>query len=173
MGKHQKIIQVVGYKNCGKTTLMEALVREFSERNVKVGTIKHHGHEGNPPDVEERFRDHHRHFRQGAYVSSVEGNGEFHMQLKMEESNVKQILSLYQMFPLDLILIEGYKHAPFPKVVLLRSKEDEHLVQSLKNICCVISTEPLTTALPSSCKQFKFDEKEAYIQWICNQMEGS
>lgn len=173
MGKHQKIFQVVGYKNSGKTTLMEALVRELSERSVKVGTLKHHGHKGNPPDVEAHLRDHHRHFGQGAYVSAVEGNGEFHVQMKMEAPNLHQILSLYQMFPLDLILIEGYKHAPFPKVVLLRSKEDEPLLQTVENICCVISKEPLSISLPSSCKHFKCDEKKAYIKWLCNQMEES
>ena len=39
-----KIIGIVGWKNTGKTTLIEKLINEFNERNLTVSTIKHSHH---------------------------------------------------------------------------------------------------------------------------------
>ncbi|MPU17873.1 molybdopterin-guanine dinucleotide biosynthesis protein MobB, partial [Acinetobacter baumannii] len=43
MGKAPSILQIVGYQNSGKTTLVEKVVYALAEQNMKVATIKHHG----------------------------------------------------------------------------------------------------------------------------------
>ncbi len=48
MGKATSILQIVGYQNSGKTTLVEKVVYALAEQNMKVATIKHHGHGGFP-----------------------------------------------------------------------------------------------------------------------------
>ncbi|QQK74745.1 molybdopterin-guanine dinucleotide biosynthesis protein MobB [Salicibibacter cibarius] len=49
MGQQCRVLQVVGYKNSGKTTLMEELVKAFSAREMHVAALKHHGHGGGRP----------------------------------------------------------------------------------------------------------------------------
>lgn len=46
MEKASSILQIVGYQNSGKTTLVEKMVHALTEREMKVATIKHHGHGG-------------------------------------------------------------------------------------------------------------------------------
>lgn len=69
--QHRKIIQIVGYQNSGKTTLMEQLIKHATKEGLRVGTIKHHGHGGAP--VENLSKDSNRHEQAGARVSAVEG----------------------------------------------------------------------------------------------------
>lgn len=80
MGQYQKILQVVGYQNSGKTTLMEQLIREATATELRVATIKHHGH-GGIPDVESS-KDSTRHERAGAAVAAVEGGGVLRLSAK-------------------------------------------------------------------------------------------
>ena len=72
MGKAPSILQIVGYQNSGKTTLVEKVVHALAERKMKVATIKHHGHGGFPEVAQ---KDSERHRKAGAVVSSVEGAG--------------------------------------------------------------------------------------------------
>ena len=46
MGGAPSILQIVGYQNSGKTTLVEKIVHALAESEMKVATIKHHGHGG-------------------------------------------------------------------------------------------------------------------------------
>lgn len=47
-GQNRSILQIVGYQNSGKTTLMEKLIQALTYEGMKVATIKHHGHGGYP-----------------------------------------------------------------------------------------------------------------------------
>ena len=58
-----KIYGVTGWKDCGKTGLMERLVTEFTERGLTVSTIKHAHHS---TDVDQKGTDSHRHRMAGA-----------------------------------------------------------------------------------------------------------
>ncbi len=59
----QKIIGVAGFKNAGKTTLVERLVRELSQRGYRVSTVKHAHHSF---DIDHEGRDSFRHRQAGA-----------------------------------------------------------------------------------------------------------
>lgn len=71
LGQHRKILQIVGYQNSGKTTLMEQLIKRATTEGLRVGTIKHHGHGGVP--MIEASKDSSRHELAGASVTAVEG----------------------------------------------------------------------------------------------------
>ena len=47
-GQSPSILQIVGYQNSGKTTLVGKIVHVLTESEMKVATIKHHGHGGFP-----------------------------------------------------------------------------------------------------------------------------
>jgi molybdopterin-guanine dinucleotide biosynthesis protein B len=46
MNQETPILQVVGYQNSGKTTLITKLIKMLKEMSYRVGTLKHHGHDG-------------------------------------------------------------------------------------------------------------------------------
>nr|WP_238941852.1 molybdopterin-guanine dinucleotide biosynthesis protein B [Bacillus sp. REN10] len=140
MARHCSILQVVGYQNSGKTTLMEKLIHRAASEGLLVSSIKHHGHGGAPMN-EAASKDSVRHYRAGAVVSGVEGDGVLSLTVKRDCWSLPQLLTLYQAFDVDVIFVEGYKQETYPKVVLLRGEEDIDLLYSLSNIQCVIYWE--------------------------------
>src|SRR5699024_724757 len=101
----------------------------------RVATLKHHGHGGEPAIVQ--GTDSYEHLQAGAHISGVQG--EDRLQLKLtgfKNANLEKAISIYTGFPIDLLLIEGYKHAPYPKIVLKNNPEDDQLLQ-LENIIAV------------------------------------
>lgn len=106
MGKAPSILQIVGYQNSGKTTLVEKIVHVLAESEMKVATIKHHGHGGFPEVAQ---KDSERHRKAGAVVSSVEGAGLLSLSSLKKKWSLQEIIRLYEFFEVDTILIEGYK----------------------------------------------------------------
>ena len=163
MGKAPSILQIVGYQNSGKTTLVEKIVHALAERKIKVATIKHHGHGGFPEVAQ---KDSERHRKAGAVVSSVEGAGLLSLSSLREEWSLQEIIRLYEFFEVDIILIEGYKKDSYPKVVLLRSEEDVELLHKVENIVAVITWYDAPTNLREKYKVFHIAEDELYIDWF-------
>ncbi|HDX9613254.1 TPA: molybdopterin-guanine dinucleotide biosynthesis protein B [Bacillus toyonensis] len=163
MGKASSIIQIVGYQNSGKTTLVEKIVHALAESEMKVATIKHHGHGGFPEVAQ---KDSERHRKAGAVVSSVEGAGLLSLSSLREEWSLQEIIRLYEFFEVDTILIEGYKKENYPKVVLLRSAEDVELVHKLENVVAVITWYNAPVNLREEHKVFHITEEELYIDWF-------
>ena len=60
-----KIIGVVGWKDTGKTTLIEKLIKEFNLRNLSVSTIKHSHHN---VSLDRQGTDSFRHFNAVSYT---------------------------------------------------------------------------------------------------------
>lgn len=163
MGKAPSILQIIGYQNSGKTTLVEKIVQALAESKMKVATIKHHGHGGFPEVAQ---KDSERHRKAGAVVSSVEGAGLLSLSSLKEEWSLKEIIRLYEFFEVDTILIEGYKKENYPKVVLLRSVEDVELLHKVENIVAVIMWYDAPANIREEYKVFHITEEELYIDWF-------
>lgn len=130
------VFQVVGYKNTGKTTLMEKLIHHLSNTGIHVGTLKHHGHHSPLKTV--AGTDSFKHSQAGSKVAAVKGTNQ--LQIMINDSNmgtIKQFISLYTYFNIDLLLVEGFKKANYPKIVLLKNKNEIHLLKELTNIIAV------------------------------------
>lgn len=125
------IYQVVGYKNSGKTTLMEKLIQYFSNHNVRVGTLKHHGHGGALKTVE--GTDSFRHSQSGSHLSAVQGKNELQLTTNFQ-MELTELIKMYTFFNIELLLIEGYKYADYPKIALVKDEDDIHLLHELTNI---------------------------------------
>ncbi|PGB01329.1 molybdopterin-guanine dinucleotide biosynthesis protein B [Bacillus toyonensis] len=163
MGKAPSILQIVGYQNSGKTTLVEKVVHALAESEMKVATIKHHGHGGFPEVAQ---KDSERHRKAGAVVSSVEGAGLLSLSSLRKEWSLQEIIRLYEFFEVDTILIEGYKKEKYPKVVLLRSAEDIELVHKVENVIAIITWYDAPVILREEYKVFHITEEKLYIDWF-------
>jgi len=141
---HFPILQIVGYQNSGKTTFVEKLAEKLDQLGVKVGCLKHHGH-GGEPDAFAEGKDSDRFFRAGAAASGVEGAGVFQLTARGEWT-LDQLIAAYGVLAVECLLIEGFKHVPYQKVVMIRNEADCQLLKELDGIIAVIyqQSEPKT-----------------------------
>lgn len=109
-----KVYGVTGWKNTGKTGLMERLVTEITGRGFRVSTVKHAHH---ATDIDHPGRDSFRHRQAGAsevIVASPQRWALMHELRGDQEPPLEDLLA--HLSPVDLVLVEGYKRGPHPKV---------------------------------------------------------
>ncbi|WP_404407353.1 molybdopterin-guanine dinucleotide biosynthesis protein B [Jeotgalibacillus malaysiensis] len=158
------ILQVVGYQNSGKTTVMNHLVKAAEASGLKAGTIKHHGH-GGKPDYQDSEKDSSRHFQAGAAISAVEGDGAVVIESESGLSDLENLLTFYSTLPLHVILIEGYKRESYSKVIVIRDEEDSALLDQCENIEAVITELPIDRL---DLSVFTFQDVKGYTDWFKN-----
>mgnify|MGYP005754129533 CR=1 FL=1 len=169
----KKIIQVAGFSNSGKTTLMEKLVSASTSNGLKVGTIKHHGHGGELISLDEG-KDSWKHRQAGAVVSAAVSKGTLQLNvLREHEWLPEQLLSLYEHFPIDVVFVEGFKASPFPKVVIIKNETDVRLLTNLESIFCVISWFPIPNEMKKQhISYFQLEEDHKYINFLLQTLKG-
>ena len=110
----QKVIGVAGFKNAGKTTLVEKLVSELAQRGFRISTVKHAHHSF---DIDHEGRDSFRHRKAGATevaVVSAQRWAIIHELREDREPSLEAILA--KMAPVDLVVVEGCKRDAHPKI---------------------------------------------------------
>jgi molybdopterin-guanine dinucleotide biosynthesis adapter protein len=130
------IFQVVGYQNSGKTTITTKLIEALVKKGLKTVTIKHHGHGGKLTALPQK--DSEKHLNAGAFASIVEGAGCLQLQANNFFPSIDDQIELMKFFHPDVILIEGYKLEPFPKLLLLRDERDLPLLNTVSNISAIV-----------------------------------
>ena len=142
-----KIYGVVGWKNAGKTGLMERLVAEITGRGLAVSTIKHAHHSF---DVDQPGRDSHRHRVAGASEVLLASGQRFALMHELRgavEPTLAELLP--RLSPVDLVLIEGFKRDAHPKVEAYRAAPGNPLIApSDDSIRAVASDVPLALDRP-------------------------
>ncbi|MGR3634858.1 MAG: molybdopterin-guanine dinucleotide biosynthesis protein B [Shimia sp.] len=140
----QRIYGVVGWKNAGKTGLMERLVAEITARGFSVSTVKHAHHTF---DVDQPGKDSHRHRTAGAREVLLASGARWalmHELAKEEEPPLELLLS--KLAPVDLVLVEGYKRDAHPKVEAFRAETGNPLIApDDPTIRAIAADEPVTS----------------------------
>lgn len=121
-----KLYGVTGWKNSGKTVLMERLVAEFTHRGVSVSTIKHAHHD---TDIDHPGRDSFRHREAGAHEVVVSSPNRWALMHELRGTREPPLEDLVaRLSPVDLVLVEGYKRAPHPKIEAHRQETGKPLL---------------------------------------------
>ncbi|GGH86284.1 molybdopterin-guanine dinucleotide biosynthesis protein B [Pullulanibacillus pueri] len=169
MGQSRFILQVVGYQDSGKTTLVEKLIGRLKEQGVSTAVIKHHGH-GGSPDSEITAKDSLRHFNAGAIAAGVAGAGVLRLSVNVAEWSLEKLIQLYDFFAVDLLLIEGYKQEDYPKIVCIRHEEELHLLTKLTRVLCVITHVPIPQEHFPNLRCFQVEEEQRYMDYLLNKV---
>ncbi|MEL7117271.1 MAG: molybdopterin-guanine dinucleotide biosynthesis protein B [Pseudomonadota bacterium] len=117
---------IVGWKNSGKTTLMERLVTEITGRGLTVSTVKHAHHAF---DVDQPGKDSYRHRSAGASQVLLSSANRWALMTELRggpELELDDLLA--QLQPVDLVLVEGFKRAGHPKVEAHRAATGQPLL---------------------------------------------
>lgn len=121
-----KIFGFAGYSGSGKTTLIEQLIPRFAGRGLRVSLIKHAHHTF---DVDQPGKDSYRHRHAGASEVLVTSSRRWVLMHELrgepEPSFDEQVKHLS---PCDLLLVEGFKFAPIPKLEVWRAETGEALL---------------------------------------------
>ncbi len=111
------ISSIVGHSGSGKTTLVEKLIRELCARGVKVATIKHAHHK---VELDTPGKDSFRYKDAGAVMSMLLTRDALQLVADAKVEREPQQLAQRFLGEADLVLAEGFSHAPGVKIEVLR-----------------------------------------------------
>jgi molybdopterin-guanine dinucleotide biosynthesis adapter protein len=145
-------LSVIGWSGAGKTTLVERLVPELRARGLRVGVVKHSS-------------DRHPLHRAGSDTARFEHSGAAlvgfatpaGVQLTVREEPEQALLPLLARFAsaVDLVLVEGWKDGPLPKLEVWREGQGPLLAATRSDVLAVVSDAPrLPEEAPQALRRF-------------------
>ncbi len=157
-----RVFGVVGWKNSGKTGLMERLVAEITSRGFTVATLKHAHHSF---DVDHQGKDSYRHREAGAtevLLASRQRWALMHELRGQDEPTLEQLLA--HLSPNDLVLIEGYKRDDHPKIEANRKATGQPLLALEDETVRAVASDNGPQGLPVPV--FDLDDTVAIAEFI-------
>lgn len=161
-----KVWGVVGWKNSGKTGLMERLVEEFVRRGLRVSTVKHAHHVF---DVDQKGKDSYRHREAGAVEVLLSSRKRFalmHEHRGDEEPELEELLA--KLAPVDLVLVEGYKRDRHPKIEAHRAETRNGLIAEGDGTVRAVASD--SGAVADGRPTFHLDDTVAIADFIAGEL---
>jgi molybdopterin-guanine dinucleotide biosynthesis protein B len=134
----------------GKTTLLKKVIPLLTERGIRTGLIKHTHHD---MDVDKPGKDSYELRKAGAAQTIVASQKRWALMTETpdeNELNLYYLASRMDESSLDLILVEGFKHEPVPKILLYRKGVLQHFDALVidSHVIAIASDIELSTSLP-------------------------
>jgi molybdopterin-guanine dinucleotide biosynthesis protein MobB len=136
------VYSFVAWSGTGKTTLLENLVAELTRRGQRVAVVKHDGHDF---QADTPGKDSYRMTQAGAAVSAVT-NGAHGAVFINRPVTVEDLVDSLQ--DVDIILVEGYKQGPYPKIGLMRAATGKGLPPVAGDYALVLADSPVDVSCP-------------------------
>ncbi|HEY6918590.1 MAG TPA: molybdopterin-guanine dinucleotide biosynthesis protein B [Tabrizicola sp.] len=133
-----RVYGVIGWKNSGKTSLMERLVAEITGRGYSVSTVKHVHH---TVDLDQPGKDTFRHRQAGAQEVVLASADRLAIMVEHRGPEPELPAVLARMAPVDLILVEGYKRDAHAKVEVWREETGHPLIQPGDPLVRAVATD--------------------------------
>lgn len=155
-------LAVVGYSNTGKTMVVRELAIWFRQQGIRVAVVKHasHGYE-----MDAAGKDSHSYYEAGAEVVAVVGPEAFSIHRRTPQAYGLDEVVEY-LSDCELILVEGYKSHPGPKVELLRRGVSEQRLP-LSGVVAIVTDLP---DLAAEEPIFNYDEIDALARYLNQQV---
>jgi molybdopterin-guanine dinucleotide biosynthesis adapter protein len=142
-----QLIGIAGFSGSGKTTLIESLLPILIQAGVRTSVIKHAHHEF---DVDRPGKDSFRHRAAGAHQVLVSSSRRWALMTELQGAIEPTLVELAaQLAPCELVIVEGFKREPIPKIEVHRSQANTPLLfPHDPHIMAVATDAPLATTLP-------------------------
>lgn len=156
-----KIFGISGFSGSGKTTLIEKLIPQFTAGGLKVSLIKHAHHRF---DIDHPGKDSYRHRNAGCTEVMITSSMRWALMHELRgEPELTLQEAIKRISPCDLLLIEGYKREPIPKLEVYRSTLGEPLMfPQDPHVVAIAGDQGVDTRLP----QFGIDDVSAIAGFI-------
>jgi molybdopterin-guanine dinucleotide biosynthesis adapter protein len=155
-----RIIGITGWSGAGKTTLILRLIPLFTAKGLTVSTLKHAHHMF---DVDTPGKDSYEHRAAGATEVLIASENRFALMHELRgapEPPLEVLLS--KLSAVDLVLIEGFKRAPHPKIEVFRAANCKPpLHPGNSNILAIASDTPFPQA---ACPVLALDDASAIAE---------
>ncbi|MFP4138255.1 MAG: molybdopterin-guanine dinucleotide biosynthesis protein B [Halomonas sp.] len=159
------LLGIAAWSGTGKTTLLEALLPRLRARGLRVAVIKHAHHAF---DVDQPGKDSHRLRQAGASPMLVASRSRLALMMEtpdQPEADLEALLAMVAPQRPDLVLVEGFKAWPLPKLELhrpalgkaLRANEDAW-------VRAVATDAPL--ALPEGVEALDLNDLDGLTEWV-------
>ena len=161
-----KIFGFAGWSGSGKTTLVEKLIPRFVQRGLRVSLIKHAHHNF---DVDTPGKDSYRHRQAGASEILVTSSRRWVLMHELRGAQEPSFDEQVRRFsPCDLLLVEGFKFAPIPKLEIWRKETGEALLHpNDPHIVAIAADTKVETRLP----QLDLNDDAAIAAFILKHLE--
>ncbi|OGP91285.1 MAG: molybdopterin-guanine dinucleotide biosynthesis protein B [Deltaproteobacteria bacterium RBG_19FT_COMBO_43_11] len=156
------IVSIVGKSNAGKTTLLEKLIPELVKRGYRVATVKHDVHGF---DIDHEGKDSWRHKKAGAHTTIISSPGRIALIENADHDHTLDEIRGNYVKNADIILTEGYKGNPFPKIEVFRSDLKRALLcRKEDNLLAVAADTKLDAGVPC----FDINDSQSIVDLIEN-----
>ncbi len=147
------VIGFAAYSGSGKTTLLTQLVPVLRERGIRAGLVKHAHHSF---EIDHPGKDSYELRKVGAspvlvasksrWALVVENHGE-----QLQEPQLQPLIDRVGSFDVDVVIVEGFKHEPIPKVEVIRPELGKPLLYPNDQSFIAVASDdgaPVATDLP-------------------------
>ena len=153
LGKLPPFFGLAGWSGSGKTTLCTKLIENFTKIGIKVGTLKHAHHKF---ELDKPGKDSFNLRQAGARPMIISSKERFALIQENdgdEEKSLFQMLEIFAKEPInqcDVIIVEGYKNEPIPKIEVYRPDINKPLLyEEDNNIFAIASDIKIESSIPS------------------------
>jgi molybdopterin-guanine dinucleotide biosynthesis protein B len=163
-----QVIGFCGYSGSGKTTLIERVIPALRLAGQRVSVVKHAHHEF---DIDQEGKDSWRHRQAGAYevvIASTRRLAKIREYPVAEEPTAEQLIA--ELVECDWVLVEGFKHAPLPKIEVWRSATGKPARYPHDPFVIAIATDaPETLPEPTGLPVLDLDDADAVAGFLLAQ----
>ncbi len=161
-GRGMQVFGIMGWKNSGKTGLVERLIAEITGRGFRVASLKHAHHAF---DVDQPGKDSFRHRRAGAVEVMLSSSRRWALMHELgdeDEPPLERLLA--RLSPCDLVLVEGYKRDAHLKIEANRRATGQPLLALEDDTVCAVASDQHHAGL--DIPQFDLDDTVAIADFI-------
>lgn len=158
-----KVFGIAGYSGSGKTTLLEQVIPLLVGRGLRVSVVKHAHHAF---DVDKPGKDSYRHRGAGASEVLISSGTRWALMHELRDRPEPELPALLtRLSACDLVLVEGFKRQPIPKLEIHRAAANTPLLfPEDPTIVAIASDRSLETKLPV----FRLDDYPAIADYVAS-----
>ncbi|MBB3229717.1 molybdopterin-guanine dinucleotide biosynthesis protein B [Halomonas stenophila] len=159
------LLGIAAWSGTGKTTLLERLLPALRRRGLRVAVIKH-AHHGF--DVDQPGKDSHRLRQAGAAPMLVASRARIAMMMETpgrDEADLAELVEMVRPQAPDLVLVEGFKAWPLPKLELHRPAVGKPLRVAEDPWVMAVASD-VAVPLPAGVEALDLNDLEALADWV-------
>ncbi|MCL5427433.1 molybdopterin-guanine dinucleotide biosynthesis protein B [Halomonas sp. NPDC076908] len=160
------VLGIAAWSGTGKTTLLEKLLPLLGEHGLKVAVIKHAHHSF---EVDQPGKDSYKLRCAGAAPMLIASRERFALMQEtpgQAEPDLAQLIAMMALHQPDLVIVEGFKAWPIPKLVLYRDGIGDATILTGPYVEAVALSAPAPIQLAASLVKLSLDDSEAIARWI-------